>query len=210
MTKAAADQNSGPGCDVYGDDGPDGPDDLTKNRKLGCCLIMSNIMNYSYLMVDSDLNTVVSYISESNAAARSDSGAMAADGQVTAAPFDSDAVAGSGGRYHRRRCICGDFYFLDCPSRAGLHCLPLVLPERVSIVRWLIHASVMKLASWENMFSIDIFHRWRAGRICSLFLHCITPTYDRFGWFHNWHLNWGSKVQQRVSDSRDSESGAGL
>ena len=71
----------------------------------------------------------------------------------------------------------------------GLYCLPLVLPDRVSIVKLFVHPSVMKLASWENLF-IEPVHRWRAGRTCSLLLHYIKPFYDLFDLFHNWLLAW--------------------
>jgi hypothetical protein len=46
----------------------------------------------------------------------------------------------------------------------GLYCLPLVLPDRVSIMKLFVHPSVMKLASWENLF-IEPVHRWRAGEL---------------------------------------------
>ncbi len=89
----------------------------------------------------------------------------------------------------------------------GLYCLPLVVQDRVSIMRLFVHPSVMKLASWENLF-IEPFHRWRAGRTCSLFLHNIKPFYDRFDLFHNWLLGWRSNGEPRVRISRESESGA--
>ena len=89
----------------------------------------------------------------------------------------------------------------------GLYCLPLVLPDRVSIMKLFVHPSVMKLASWENLF-IEPVHRWRAGRTCSLFLHYIKPFYDRFDLFHNWLLGWRSNGEPRVRDSRESKYGA--
>jgi hypothetical protein len=89
----------------------------------------------------------------------------------------------------------------------GLYCLPLVLPDRVSIMSLFVHPSVMKLASWENLF-IESVHRWRAGRTCSLFLHYIKPFYDRFDLFHNWLLGWRSNGEPRVRDSRESKYGA--
>jgi hypothetical protein len=89
----------------------------------------------------------------------------------------------------------------------GLYCLPLVLPDRVSIMRLFVHPSVMMLASWENLF-IEPVRRWRAGRTCSLFLHYIKPFNDRFDLFHNWLLGWRSNGEPRVRDSRESATGA--
>ena len=71
----------------------------------------------------------------------------------------------------------------------GLYCLPLFLPDRVSIMRQFVHTSVMKLASWENLF-IEPVHRWRAGRNFRCILHYIKPFYGRFDLFHNWLLAW--------------------
>ena len=91
----------------------------------------------------------------------------------------------------------------------GLYCLPLVLPDRVSIMKLFVHPSVMKLASWENLF-IEPVHRWRAGRTCSFFLHYIKPFYDRFDLFHNWLMDWRLKGELSVSDPREFGSAASL
>ena len=153
--------------------------------------------------VSSDSKAVsvgVSVVTWSEAACRC--GSAAAPGPVRA---DSEEISSRMAKSHEMHIIDDAFAAVAIFQilLVGLYCLPLVLPDRVSIMKLFVHPSVMKLASWENLF-IEPVHRWRAGRTCSLFLHYIKPFYDRFDLFHNWLLAWRSEGELRVRDPRSA------
>jgi len=97
---------------------------------------------------------------------------------------DSDEINSRMAKSHEMHIIDDAFAVIGIFQilLVGLYCLPLVLPDRVSIMR-LFHPGVMKLASWENLF-IEPFHR-------------------------SWLIDWMSKVPElSARDPRESVSGS--